>query len=58
MQIVRENELTKFAIRHSNTRDSLNRWTQLMREGNFKSIIELRETFGRVSPSEGSSSKI
>ncbi len=50
MRIVRENELTKFAIRHPNTRDSLNRWTQLIRERNFKSIIELRETFGRVSP--------
>ena len=49
MRIVRENELAKFATQHPNTRFSLNRWVQLMRERNFKSIIELRETFGRVS---------
>ena len=50
MQIVRENELTKFAEQHPNTRASLNHWAQLMREGSFKSFIDLRETFGRVSP--------
>lgn len=50
MRIVRENELARFAERHPNTRASLNHWAQLMREGSFKSIIELRETFGRVSP--------
>ena len=50
MRIVRENELAKFAERHPNTRASLNHWVQLMREGSFKSIIDLRETFGRVSP--------
>ena len=50
MQIVRENELAKFAEQHPNTRASLNHWAQLMREGSFKSIIDLQETFGRVSP--------
>ena len=50
MRIVREHELAKFAERHPNTRASLNHWAQLMRDGNFKSIIDLRETFGRVSP--------
>ena len=50
MRIVREYELAKFAERHPNTRASLNHWAQLMREGSFKSIIDLRETFGRVSP--------
>ncbi len=50
MRIVRANELAKFAERHPNARASLNHWVQLMREGSFKSIIELRETFGRVSP--------
>ena len=50
MRIVRENELARFAERHPNTRASLNDWAQLMRKGNFKSIIDLRETFGRVSP--------
>lgn len=50
MRIVRANELAKFAERHPNTRASLNNWARLMREGSFKSIIELRETFGRVSP--------
>ena len=50
MRIVREHELVKFAERHPNTRASLNHWAQLMRAGNFKSFIDLRETFGRVSP--------
>ena len=50
MRIVREHELVKFAERHPNTRASLNHWAQLMREGSFKSFIDLRETFGRVSP--------
>ena len=50
MRIVRENELAKFAEQHPNTRASLNHWAQLMREGSFKSIIDLREAFGRVSP--------
>ena len=50
MRIVRENELARFAERHPNTRAALNYWVQLMREGSFKSIIDLRETFGRVSP--------
>ena len=50
MRIVRENELTKFAKRHPNTVVSLNHWVKLMREGSFKSFIDLRETFGRVSP--------
>lgn len=50
MRIVRENELAKFAERHPNTRASLNQWIQLMRERSFKSFIDLRETFGRVSP--------
>ncbi|MCY3743680.1 MAG: type II toxin-antitoxin system HigB family toxin [Candidatus Poribacteria bacterium] len=50
MRIVRENELVKFAERHPNIRASLNHWAQLIRAGSFKSIIELRETFGRVSP--------
>ena len=50
MRIVREHELVKFAERHPNTQASLNHWVQLMREGNFKSFIDLRETFGRVSP--------
>lgn len=49
MQIVREYQLTRFARRNPNTRESLNRWTQLMRDKNYKNIIELRETFGRVS---------
>jgi mRNA interferase HigB len=49
MQIVREYELAKFAERHPNTRASLNHWAQLIREGSFKSIIDLHETFGRVS---------
>lgn len=50
MRIVREHELVKFAERHPNTHASLNHWAQLMREGSFKSFIDLRETFGRVSP--------
>ena len=50
MRIVREHELAKFAERHPNTCVSLNHWARLMREGTFKSIIDLRETFGRVSP--------
>ena len=50
MRIVRENELAKFAERHPNTRASLNYWAQLMREGSFKSIIDLRERSGAFHP--------
>lgn len=50
MRIVREHELVKFAEQYPNTRASLNHWGQLMREGSFKSFVDLRETFGRVSP--------
>lgn len=45
MQIIAEQKLTEFAQRHSTARSSLLRWLELMRQQNFKSVNELRETF-------------
>ena len=45
MQIIAEQKLTKFAQRHPTSRSGLLRWLELMQQGNFGSVIELRETF-------------
>lgn len=45
MQIVSEHRLTEFAIRHTTSRPGLHRWVNLIRQGNFKSITEVREIF-------------
>ena len=45
MQIIAEQKLTEFAQRHSTSRSGLLRWLELVQQGNFSSIVELRETF-------------
>ena len=45
MQIIAEQKLTEFAQRHSTSRSALFRWLDLMEQGNFKSVNELRQTF-------------
>ena len=45
MQITAEHKLTEFAQRHPTSRSALFRWVALMQQGNFGSVIELRETF-------------
>ena len=49
MEIIRRDHLVEFAQRHPNTRPSLNRWCDLMRERSFRSFTELRSTFPHVS---------
>ena len=45
MQIIAEQKLTEFAQKHSTSRSALLRWLELMEQGNFKSVNELRQTF-------------
>ena len=45
MQIIAEQKLTEFAQRHSTSRPGLFRWLELMQQGDFGSVTELRETF-------------
>ena len=45
MQIIFEQKLTEFAERHSTSRSGLFRWLELMQQGNFSSVTELRQTF-------------
>ena len=45
MQIISEHKLTEFAERHSTSSSGLLRWIKLIRQRNFSSVTELRETF-------------
>ena len=45
MQIIAEQKLTEFAQRHSTSRPGLFRWLELMQQGDFGSVTELREMF-------------
>ena len=45
MQIIAEQKLTEFAQKHSTSRPGLFRWLELMQQGDFSSVTELRETF-------------
>lgn len=50
MHIIGVEKLNKFAQRHPNAKSALNRWYQLIREGTFRSIVELRGTFPHADP--------
>jgi mRNA interferase HigB len=50
MHITGEEKLNKFAQRHPNTRSALNRWYNLIEQGSFKSLEDLRAMFPRASP--------
>ena len=45
MQIIAEQKLIEFAQRHPTSRPGLFRWLELMQQGDFGSVTELRETF-------------
>lgn len=45
MQIVSEHKLTNFADRLSTSRSGIIRWSNLIKQYNFKSVNELREIF-------------
>ena len=45
MQIIAEQKLTEFAQRHPNSRSGLLHWLELMQQGDFGSVTEVRETF-------------
>lgn len=50
MHIIGEEKLNKFAQRHPNARSALTRWYNLMNEGSFRSIVELRRIFPHADP--------
>ena len=50
MHIIGRRKLDKFAKRHSTTRRGLERWYELMEEGVFESITDLRDTFPQADP--------
>ncbi len=50
MHITGRRKLDKFAKRHPTTRQRLKRWSELMDEGTFESITDLRETFPQTDP--------
>lgn len=45
MQIIDQQKLAEFAQKHSTSRSALFRWLELMEQGDFSSINELREAF-------------
>ena len=45
MQIVGREKLNKFIRKHPNARSSLDYWAALIEEGNFRSVVELRQKF-------------
>lgn len=45
MEIIDQQKLAEFAQKHSTSRPGLFRWLELMQQGDFSSINELRETF-------------
>ena len=45
MHIIGRNVLNEFAQKHPNARSAFGRWCRLKEEGNFGSIVELREKF-------------
>ena len=50
MHITGEEKLNEFAQRHPNTRSALNRWYNLIEQGSFESLEDLRAMFPRASP--------
>lgn len=50
MRIVGKKILDDFAKKHPNTRGALERWYTLMKQGTFRSYVELRETFPHADP--------
>lgn len=54
MHITGREKLNNFAQKHSNARSALERWCRLIEEGNFGSIIELREKFPHADLVPGS----
>ena len=45
MHIIGNEKLVKFQRKHSNVKSSLDHWTKLIEEGNFRSVVELRQKF-------------
>ncbi len=45
MEIISEQKLTEFAVRHSTSRSGILRWINLIRQNNFSSVNALREMF-------------
>ncbi len=45
MHIIGNEKLVKFQQKHSNVKSSLDHWTKLIEEGNFRSVVELRQKF-------------
>lgn len=50
MEIIGAEKLDEFAQRHPNARSALNRWYNLIEQGSFKSLEDLRAMFQRASP--------
>ena len=58
MDIIGAEKLDEFAQKHPNARSALNRWSRLISQGTFKSIVELRETFPHADPVPARSGKL
>ena len=50
MEIIGAEKLDEFAQKHPNARSALNRWYNLIEQGSFKSLEDLRAMFQRASP--------
>ncbi len=50
MRITGRRKLEEFAKRHSTARQRLQRWYELMEDGTFESIVDLRDTFLQADP--------
>lgn len=57
MRITGRRKLEEFAKRHSTVRQRLERWYELMEEGTFESIVDLRATFPQADPVTASPGK-
>ncbi len=45
MHVITRKRLNDFAARHPDARHALANWYRLMKQGNFRSFVHLRETF-------------
>ena len=50
MHVITRKRLNEFADEHPDTRNALAHWYRLMKQGTFRSLVHLRETFPSADP--------
>ncbi len=50
MHIITRKRLNEFALKHPDTKPSLQHWYKLMKSGSFGSLVEMRQAFPSADP--------